>query len=494
MGQALYRKYRSKSFDEVVGQDHITKTLESAIKSGRISHAYLFTGPRGVGKTSVARILAHAVNGLTYDSEAAHLDIIEIDAASNRRIDEIRDLREKVHISPTSSKYKVYIIDEVHMLTREAFNALLKTLEEPPAHVIFILATTEAHKLPETIISRTQRYNFKAVGRETAYTHLKGIAKSEKVDIDDGALKLLAEFGDGSFRDSISLLDQLGSSGVAITEEVAREHLGLPKDAVVAQLLQACENGDLSGILELINQLRDQAIDAANVAKLMADLLRDRIVNGGNVQWHASLLKQLISVSAAAKPFDVLEIALLEAATENSAPAPTSPTADKKTAPASVQARVEKIVEKVEEMIEQEPEAAPASLDNQITTTSQNGFDLAMWEEVISLIKKEAPALYTALRLAVPKLEGQKLILAFEFPLHQKKVNQAHCKDIVATTIEKLSGSKLAVSCIIDKPLVISARSQPEPGHHVQEEPAPEPVSSLQTISNIFGSAEMLES
>src|SRR4029077_6909319 len=147
MGQALYRKYRSKSFSEIVGQDHITKPLQNAIKAGKISHAYLFTGPRGVGKTSVARVLAHEDNDLEYKDDSMHLDIIEIDRASNRRIDEIRELRERVHIAPTSAKYKVYIIDEVHMLTREAFNALLKTLEEPPAHVVFILATTEAHKV-----------------------------------------------------------------------------------------------------------------------------------------------------------------------------------------------------------------------------------------------------------------------------------------------------------------------------------------------------------
>src|SRR5438270_10180898 len=188
MNQALYRKYRSRSFDEVVGQEHVTQTLQRALKSGRISHAYLFTGPRGVGKTSVARILAHEVNGLPYAGESVHLDIIEIDAASNRRIDEIRDLREKVRIAPAVGKYKVYIIDEVHMLTREAFNALLKTLEEPPAHTIFILATTEVHKLPETIISRTQRFAFKPVDKISTQTHLGKIAKKEKIVISDGAL------------------------------------------------------------------------------------------------------------------------------------------------------------------------------------------------------------------------------------------------------------------------------------------------------------------
>src|ERR1035438_8208803 len=160
MSTSLYRKYRPKSLSEVAGQEHITKTLEKALKKGQISHAYLFTGPRGVGKTSVARILAHDINNLKYIDDSQDIDIIEIDAASNRRIDEIRELREMAYMAPVGAKYKVYIIDEVHMLTKEAFNALLKILEEPPAHVIFILATTESHKLPETIISRTQRFSF----------------------------------------------------------------------------------------------------------------------------------------------------------------------------------------------------------------------------------------------------------------------------------------------------------------------------------------------
>src|SRR5271165_2197741 len=191
MGQALYRKYRSKSLNDVLGQEHVTTTLLHALKQGQISHAYLFTGPRGVGKTSVARILAHEINNLPYTDDSMHIDIIEIDAASNRRIDEIRDLRDKVRIAPTSAKYKVYIIDEVHMLTKEAFNALLKTLEEPPDHVIFILATTEAHKLPETILSRCQRFDLRRIPAALITKHLAEIAKDLNVPCDDEVLTLI---------------------------------------------------------------------------------------------------------------------------------------------------------------------------------------------------------------------------------------------------------------------------------------------------------------
>ncbi|MGH7217991.1 MAG: DNA polymerase III subunit gamma/tau [Candidatus Microsaccharimonas sp.] len=255
MSQALYRKYRSKSLTEVVGQDHITDILTRALKAGRVAHAYLFTGPRGVGKTSIARILAHEINQLPYNEETTHLDIIEIDAASNNGVEDVRDLREKVQLAPVSASKKVYIIDEVHMLSKQAFNALLKTLEEPPAHVVFILATTDVEKLPATIISRTQRYGFRAIGVSDAVKHLQHIAKEENLKVTDEALQLIAERGDGSFRDSISLLDQLASLAddkEGITAELVVTSLGLAPTTIISDLLAAVEKHDVASVARIL--------------------------------------------------------------------------------------------------------------------------------------------------------------------------------------------------------------------------------------------------
>ncbi|MEO8691538.1 MAG: DNA polymerase III subunit gamma/tau, partial [Candidatus Saccharimonas sp.] len=226
--ETLYRKYRPKSLDEVVGQLHITNILKKALKAGNIAHAYLLTGPRGVGKTSIARILAHEINSLTYSDESTHLDIIEIDAASNNSVEDIRDLRSKVMIAPSSAKKKIYIIDEVHMLSKSAFNALLKTLEEPPSHVVFILATTDADKLPSTILSRVQRFNFRAIGEADIKLHLQSVAKSESIKIDDDALALISHNADGAIRDALSALDQVKSlSSDSITLEQVEQVLGV---------------------------------------------------------------------------------------------------------------------------------------------------------------------------------------------------------------------------------------------------------------------------
>ncbi|MBR3228929.1 DNA polymerase III subunit gamma/tau [Candidatus Saccharibacteria bacterium] len=243
--KALYRKYRPKSLSDVIGQEQVTKILANALKQNKISHAYLFIGPRGTGKTSVARIFAHEINGFKYELEDNYVDIIEIDGASNRGIDDIRELREKSAIAPTSGKYKVYIIDEVHMLTKEAFNALLKTLEEPPTHVIFIMATTEAHKVPVTITSRAQLFTFNLADQKTMMDYLKTIAKKEKIKITDEALALIAKRGGGSFRDSISLLDQVSNiSDKGITKELVISAMGLPDEEKIAELITDYQAGN----------------------------------------------------------------------------------------------------------------------------------------------------------------------------------------------------------------------------------------------------------
>ena len=254
--RALYRKYRPTKLSEVIGQPQVTEPLTHALESGQISHAYLFIGPRGTGKTSVARIFAHAVNGFDYQIEDHYLDIIEIDAASNTGVDNIRELREKAAIAPTTGRYKVYIIDEVHMLSKSAANALLKTLEEPPAHVIFILATTDAHKVPITIASRTQAFTFKLADSETMQQHLRTIADAEQLPITDDALALIVRRGGGSFRDSLSLLDQISTlSDQEITADVVERALGLPASQTLADLLQTYAAQDAPSIHQILQDL-----------------------------------------------------------------------------------------------------------------------------------------------------------------------------------------------------------------------------------------------
>ena len=259
--KSLYRRYRPKTLAEVVGQEQVTTPLANSLKEGKIGHAYIFVGPRGCGKTSVARILAHEVNGFNYEIEDEYVDIIEIDGASNRGIDNIRELREKVAIAPTVGKYKVYIIDEVHMLTKEAFNALLKTLEEPPEHVIFIMATTDVYKVPITITSRAQTYTFKLASADTMTKHLKSVCEKEQIKIADDALAVVAKRGGGSFRDSLSLLDQISTlSSDIITKELVTKAMGMPEDEKIAELLDSYTSGDVVKITTLLKELLNSGI------------------------------------------------------------------------------------------------------------------------------------------------------------------------------------------------------------------------------------------
>jgi DNA polymerase-3 subunit gamma/tau len=297
MSSVLYRKYRSRNFDELIGQEHITKILKNAVKQNQLSHAYLFVGSRGTGKTSTARILAKAINCEDPSKDGNpcgkcsicksidngnFLDLIEIDAASNRGIDQIRELKEKIEFSPTEGKYKVYIVDEVHMLTKEAFNALLKTLEEPPEHVIFVLATTEVHKLPATILSRCQRYDFRLGTDKEIEEVIQRSAKGEKMKIEKGAMKILVNNAQGSYRDALSLLDVV-FSGVSgkdkeITEEEVRSLLGLPDIEMVDELLTSLVESEPQKALELIEDIEEKGVNFQQFVSYALEVLREALV------------------------------------------------------------------------------------------------------------------------------------------------------------------------------------------------------------------------
>ena len=288
--QALYRKWRSQDFAEVVGQEHVTLTLRNALRDGRMSHAYLFTGPRGTGKTSTARILAKAINCLDPDpaarpcntcsiciaiTEGRQLDLIEIDAASNRGIDEIRDLREKIGFRPNETRYKVYIIDEVHMLTKEAFNALLKTLEEPPPHAIFILATTEPDRVPETVRSRCQRFDFRRIPTGEIVGHLEEILGSESGKAEPEALVAIARRATGSMRDAVSLLDQLLSYGDdTLTLARVERVLGLVNAQTIGKLVDCIASNDTAGGLTLLNSLVAEGVELGQLVDQIVAYLR----------------------------------------------------------------------------------------------------------------------------------------------------------------------------------------------------------------------------
>ena len=275
--QALYRKWRPSNFDEVRGQDHIVTTLKNQIEMNRIGHAYLFCGTRGTGKTSIAKIFAkavnceHPVNGSPCNecamcravNEQRSMNVIEIDAASNNGVDNIREIREEVAYSPSEGKYKVYIIDEVHMLSIGAFNALLKTLEEPPSYVIFILATTEAHKIPITILSRCQRYDFRRISTGTIAGRLRELADAEGIDAEDAALAYVARMADGSMRDALSLLDQCNAFyiGQKLKYENVLDVLGAVDTSVFGSLLKSICSQDVSGVIHLIDEIVMQGRD-----------------------------------------------------------------------------------------------------------------------------------------------------------------------------------------------------------------------------------------
>ena len=292
MYTALYRKYRSKTFDEIMGQDSIVKILKNQVKNGNISHAYLFSGTRGTGKTSCAKILARAINCLNENEgnpcntckscegilDGSLMDVVEMDAASNNGVDDIRELKEKVVYPPTSLKYKVYIIDEVHMLSKGAFNALLKILEEPPKHLVFILATTEPERIPTTILSRCQRFNFRRISRDTIIENLKKISQEEGKKCDEKIFKLIASKSDGAMRDALSLLDQVLAFGDDVSFEMALDILGMASEEELLKLAGAILQSDMTSAFNLLKQILYSGKDVITVFKDLIQVLRDILV------------------------------------------------------------------------------------------------------------------------------------------------------------------------------------------------------------------------
>src|SRR5690349_24378022 len=293
--QVLARKYRPQKFSEVIGQEHVTRTLKNAIEQGRIAHGYIFSGHRGIGKTTVARILAMALNCRSSEQPVSEpcgvcdscieiragnsVDVIEIDAATNRGIDEIRELREAAQYRPARDRFKIYILDEAHQITDAAFNALLKTLEEPPGHVVFMLATTQPEDIPQTIRSRCQHFSFRAVKFAQIVDQLKDLCGRENISAEDEALALLAEAGDGSMRDALSLLDQaIASSEGKLSAESVRQLIGVASSGILEEIMQAVSRGSSEEVLRLLDRLVSEGHSPTHFARQMVRFVRNTIV------------------------------------------------------------------------------------------------------------------------------------------------------------------------------------------------------------------------
>lgn len=442
MSRALYRKYRSKTLDEVIGQKHITDILTRAIKRGSISHAYLLTGPRGVGKTSVARILAHEINNLKYDEETLNLDIIEIDAASNNGVEDVRDLREKVQIAPVSAKKKIYIIDEVHMLSKAAFNALLKTLEEPPEHVVFILATTNFEKLPATIISRTQRFAFRPISVSDVANHLQFIAKSENIKIDDEATQLIAEHGDGSFRDSISLLDQLSNlvdEKDKITVELIENSLGLAPKKIVEKLLKDVQDKDLKSVIDTLNELFVSGVNISVLVDQISILVRQQIIEKPSL---IKLLDDLIDVPKSTHP-DLKLLSVLGIA--------ATPKQSQKTI--ALSAPVLEVSATIAELQKQAKKSRPETAKKTTKPAKYSGKSVEEFQDfdatkLIEYTKQNYVAIYSVLHKCGFKIDGQDLYIYTSNNFYKKKLDDVKYSPLLNKSLQEIGFSGLDIHTI----------------------------------------------
>ena len=483
MSQALYRKYRSRSLDEVLGQDHVTNILRRALGQGKIAHAYLLTGPRGVGKTSVARILAHEINNLPYDEDASHLDIIEIDAASNNGVDDIRALREKAQVAPVSAPKKIYIIDEVHMLSKPAFNALLKTLEEPPAHVVFILATTDADKLPATILSRVQQFFFRPIPVDIMARQLMTIAEKEGFSIEEDAARLIAERSRGGFRDGISMLDQLSALASAdkpLSASDVTQYLGLSATETLENLLALYQQRDASGALNVLGELEQTGVDPVVLSRQLLSLLRARLHQRPEL---ITLVKQLIEVDRHPHPdLKLLTIFMdngeqvTDTSPELASPLIASPKTTAKPPLTNSKSPIDKpepSVSDTETPAAQPAESLPkttlkdqqandstdkvtidaAPADHQPTSDSSpdsTATDID-WDKVIALAKEQSFAIATLLQHCSWQRNGNTLTLYVGNAFNKKKLDDAKNRPLIATIVQQVAGTELDIATIGQK-------------------------------------------
>ncbi len=497
--QSLYRKWRPQSFSDLKGQDVIRDTLSYALTHDQMSQAYLFCGPRGTGKTTTARLIAKLLNCESQTAtkpcndclscltitDGANLDVIELDAASNRGIDEIRQLRESVRFAPTQAKYKVFIIDEVHMLTREAFNALLKTLEEPPTHTVFILATTEAHKIPATIISRCQRYDFRLAQPDTLADHLLAVAQAEAIPLVPDGARFLARQADGSFRDALSLLDQVRTSqepeytqGVLeklfgyVPEELATECLGAILDGRLSDAHQSVDtalNGgaDLRAFGDQLIHLSQRCLEGSllntweDVPPPLVAVCQARGA-GHLVRWIELLLQALHQIKQSPIPRLPLDIAITKfsAPTASVVAAPAPPVVVPSVSvpkPVTIAAGVPIVALPVqsadkpaEEVAVHETVAVPVAVTLPDAITPED------WRTILNSLKEDAPSLVTSLsHVRVMGIEANLVQIGARYKMHADKINQTKNREKIEQVLSQVLQAPLKIEAQVVKDLPI---------------------------------------